>query len=264
MKEPPAGVRDAVRETVLIPAGMLQTRPDDRFAIVPLRTRFYSKDKFGAVMNAEFLDASYKVPGGGWLSSAPDMARFEAAILNNRLLKSATRDTMWTQAMPSDGLGRMAYGLGWQFGVIEGHKIVGHGGSQQGTSTMILIAPDARAGVVVLTNSDSSNAPGVATQLLRIVLGLAEHEHKEIAVDPKLFDNYLGTWQLGDFRMTLAREGDRLFAQIGDQKISLLPESVRDYVPRGGDNHVIFSTDSNGRPELILRGNGTDAYLSRW
>ena len=84
---------DAVREAVLNPAGMLQTRPDERFAIVPFRTRFYSKDQSGAVINAEFLDASYKVPGGGWLSSAPDMARFEAAIMNNRLLKSATRDT---------------------------------------------------------------------------------------------------------------------------------------------------------------------------
>src|SRR5688572_4955139 len=216
---------DAVRETVLIPAGMLQTRPDERFAIVPLRTRFYSKDKTGAVMNAEFLDASYKVPGGGWLSSAPDMARFEAAILNHRLLKSATRDIMWTQPMPSDGLGRMAYALGWQLGAVEDLKIVGHSGSQQGTSTMIWMAPDARAGVVVLTNSDSSSAPRLAIQLLRIVLGLPEHEHKEIAVDPKVFDGYVGIWQLGDFKMTIAREGDRLFAQIRDQKMSLAPES---------------------------------------
>ncbi len=215
-------------------------------------------------MNAAFLDASYKVPGGGWLSSAPDMARFEAAILNNRLLKSATRDIMWTQAMPSDGLGRMAYGLGWQFGVTGGVKNMGHGGSQQGTSTMILIAPDARAGVVVLTNSDSSNAPGLATQILRIVLGLPEHDHKEIAVDPKLFDSYLGTWRLGDFRMTIAREGDRLFAQIRDRKISFLPESVRDYLLHGGDTHIIFVTDSKGRPtELILPESGTEAYLSR-
>lgn len=254
---------DAVRETVLIPAGMLQTRPDEPFAIVPLRTRFYSKDKSGAVMNAEFLDASYKVPGGGWLSSAPDMARFEAAIMNNRLLKSATRDIMWTQPMPSDGLGRLAYALGWQFGAVEDLKIVGHSGSQQGTSTMIWMAPDVRAGVVVLTNSDSSNAPRLTIQLLRIVLGLPEHEHKEIAVDPKVFDGYAGTWQLGDFRMTIAREGVRLFAQVGDQKISLSPESVRDYAVEGGDNHLIFSTDSNGRPELIVRESGIDAYLNR-
>jgi len=41
---------------------MLQTRPDDRFAIIPHRTRFYSKNESGAVVNAEFLDASYKVP----------------------------------------------------------------------------------------------------------------------------------------------------------------------------------------------------------
>ncbi len=253
---------DAVRETVLIPAGMLHTRPDERFAIVPRRTRFYSKDKTGAVMNAEFLDASYKVPGGGWLSSAPDMARFEAAIMNNRLLTSATRDTMWTQPMPSDGLGRLAYALGWQFGAVEDLTIVGHSGSQQGASTMIWMAPDARAGVVVLTNSDSSNAPRLAIQLLRIVLGLPDHEHKEIAVDPQVFDRYVGIWQLGDFKMTIAREGERLFAQVGDQKLSLSPESVRDYVLQGGDNHLIFSIDRNGRPQLIVRESGIDAYLN--
>jgi len=53
-------------------------------------------------------------------------------------------------AKPSDGLGRMVYGLGWQGGTLEGLRDVGHGGTQQGTSTMMLIAPDARAGVVVL------------------------------------------------------------------------------------------------------------------
>ena len=255
---------DSVRERVLVPAGMLQTRPDDRFAIIPLRTRFYSKDKSGAVVNAEFLDSSYKVPGGGWLSSAPDMARFEVAILNNHLVKGATRDIMWTAQMPSDGLGRMAYGLGWQLGDTDGVKDVGHGGTQQGTATMILIAPDARAGVVVLTNSDSSGAPVLAAQILRIVLGLPEHEHKEIAVDPKLFDSYLGTYQLGDFSMTIAREGDRLFAQTRDQKIPLSPESARDYVLKGSDTQIIFVTDGNGRAtELILRESGTDAYLSR-
>jgi CubicO group peptidase (beta-lactamase class C family) len=36
---------DYVRDHVLVPAGMPQTRPDDRFAIIPLRARFYSKDK---------------------------------------------------------------------------------------------------------------------------------------------------------------------------------------------------------------------------
>jgi serine beta-lactamase-like protein LACTB, mitochondrial len=256
---------DAVRESVLTRAGMLQTLPDDRFAIVPHRTRFYSKDKSGAVVNAEFLDSSYKVPGGGLLSSAADLARFEVAILTDQLIMRTTRDMMWTPQMPSDGLGRMAYGLGWQMGTLGDVEDVGHGGTQQGTSAMMLIAPAARAGAVVLTNSDSANGPGLATEILSIVLGLPHHEHKEIAVDPRLMDSYLGTYQLGDFRMAIEREGDRLFAHIRDQKIPLSPESDRDYVLTGLDNvHVVFMSDSNGRTtELILRESGTDSYLNR-
>jgi CubicO group peptidase (beta-lactamase class C family) len=255
---------DYVRESVLVPAGMLQTRPDDRFAVIPLRTRFYSKDNSGAVVNAEFLDSSYKVPGGGWLSSAPDMARFEVAILKDRLFRSATREIMWTQPMPSDGLGRMAYGLGWQFGVIDGVRDVGHGGSQQGASTMMLIAPDARAGVVVLINSDAGGASALATRLLRIVLGLSEREHKEFAVDPMLYSSYIGTYQLGDFSMTIARDGDRLFARVRDQEIALLPESTREYVFKATDVQIIFETDGDGpAKELILRESGTDSYLNR-
>ena len=66
---------DFVRKNVLEPAGMARTQTDDRFAIIPQRTRFYHKDKSGRVVNAEFLDSSYKIPGGGWLSSADDMAQ---------------------------------------------------------------------------------------------------------------------------------------------------------------------------------------------
>lgn len=129
---------------------------------------------------------------------------------------------------------------------------------------MILIAPDARAGVVVLINSDAAGASELATRLLRIVLGLPEREHKEIAVDPMLYSSYIGTYQVGDFSMIIAKEDDRLFARIRDQKIPLLPESAREYVLKGSDTQIIFQSDGNGRTqELILREGGTDAYLNR-
>jgi len=94
---------------------------------------------------------------------------------------------------------------------------------------MILIAPDARAGVVVLINSDASGTSELASQLLEIVLGLPSRDHKEISVDPKLYDGYIGSYQMNDFRMTFAREDHRLFAQLNGQKIQVFPESVRDY-----------------------------------
>jgi Domain of unknown function (DUF3471)/Beta-lactamase len=166
--------------------------------------------------------------------------------------------------MLSDGLGRMVYGLGWEAGTSGTVGDVGHGGSQQGTSTMMLIAPDARAGVVVLINSDASGASEFASQLLAIVLGLPSRDHKEITVDVKLYDGYIGSYQMNDFRLTFAREGDRLFAQLNGQKIQVFPEGVRDYFFKIFDAQITFVTDGNGRAtELVLHEGGIDTYLNR-
>jgi CubicO group peptidase (beta-lactamase class C family) len=150
---------------------MAQTQFDDRFAIIPYRTRFYDKTESGVVRNADFLDSSYKIPGGGWLSSAEDLARFEVAIVDDKLIRRTTRDLMWTPLKPTDG-SKDDYALGWASGIENGTKGVGHNGGQQGTSTAFLIAPEQRAGVVVLTNLEGVPADDLARQILTIVVGV--------------------------------------------------------------------------------------------
>ncbi len=162
---------DFVREHVFAPAHMEQTQVDDRFAIIPYRTRFYEKTPAGVVRNADFLDSSYKIPGGGWISSAEDMAKFEVAILNDKLVNRATRDLMWTPLKPSDGKPD-TYALGWSWRDDEKAKeipAVGHTGGQQGTSTCFLIAPRQRAAVVVLTNMEGQPATDLAREILNII-----------------------------------------------------------------------------------------------
>jgi serine beta-lactamase-like protein LACTB len=160
---------DYVNKHIFAPAGMTKALADDHYQIIPFRTRFYSRDKTGSVINADFLDSSYKIPGGGWLSSADDMAAFEAAMLNDRLLKHATTLVMWTPQKLPDGT-MSEYALGWGTGKDLGVPDVGHGGGQQGTSTFIMIAPEQRAGVVVLINMDGGEASSLATDLLSLVL----------------------------------------------------------------------------------------------
>jgi serine beta-lactamase-like protein LACTB, mitochondrial len=166
-----------MKDEVFLPAHMAETQTDDRYVVIPHRTRFYQKDKSGQVVNADFLDSSYKIPGGGWLSSAGDMARFEVAMLKDRLVRRATRDLMWTPLKPSDGSAD-TYGLGWGIREDPGVNAVGHNGSQQGTSTAILIAPDQQAGVVVLINMEGGDASNLAQELLRIVLGVAADQQR--------------------------------------------------------------------------------------
>jgi len=160
---------DYMLKNVFAPAGMDQTSVDNRFTIIHYRTRFYQKTKDGTVENADFLDSSYKIPGGGWLSSAEDMARFEVAVLHDKLLKSTTRELMWTPLKPSDG-SKDDYGLGWDNNDYDGIKSVGHNGGQQGCSTSFKIAPTHRAGVVVLTNMEEIDPDELATEILKILV----------------------------------------------------------------------------------------------
>jgi len=164
---------DYVRENIFKPAGMAQTQADDFFAVIPHRTRWYHKDKSGIVHNAGVLDSSYKIPGGGLLSSADDMAQFEAAILADKLVKRTTRDLMWTMQQPTEGK-PSRYALGWFIAEKFGLRTAGHTGGQQGTDTAFLIAPERRAGVVVLANMDSVSTNLLADEILKIVLDLKD------------------------------------------------------------------------------------------
>ena len=164
---------DYVRKNIFQPAGMEQTRDDDFFTVIPHRTRWYHKDKSGIVRNAGVLDSSYKIPGGGIISSADDMAKFEAAILDGKLLKRGTRDLMWASLKTADGK-ETGYGLGW--GIMDKFSlhILAHTGGQQGTSTAFAVVPSRNAGVVVLCNMDDVDVNQLAMQILRIALDLPE------------------------------------------------------------------------------------------
>ena len=164
---------DFLRKNVFEPAGMEQTRDDDFFAVVSHRSRWYHKDKGGVVRNAGVLDSSYKIPGGGMISSADDLASFEAAILADKLLGRATRDLMWTSLKTADGK-ETGYGLGW--GIMDkfGLHILAHTGGQQGTSTAFAVVPARNAGVVVLCNLDNVDVVQLETQILRIALDVPE------------------------------------------------------------------------------------------
>ena len=158
-----------VRNNVLRPADMTETVLDDRLALIPRRTRFYSKEDSGVVVNAPAVDVSFKIPADGWLSTAEDMARFEVAMLKNRIVGRNTRRLMWTSQKTSDGK-ETGYGLGWQIG--RGFAdTVNHGGGEFGTSTFMMIAPVENAGVVVLINLNGGNASDLAPELLKTVIG---------------------------------------------------------------------------------------------
>jgi hypothetical protein len=84
-------------------------------------------------------------------------------------------------------------------------------------------------------------------------------EHKEIAIDPKILDNYVGSYELApNFILTVTRDGDHLFTQAtGQQKVEVSPESDHDFFLKVIDAQITFETDGHGKATgLVLHQAG--------
>ncbi len=145
-----------MRESIFEPLGMRHTTVDDQRRIIPNRSGFYAYDEKGAVVNAKLTDHSYKIPGGGILSTAEDLVRFGSALLEPGFLKRETLDLLFGKSRASDGT-EYAYGMGWTVKYGNGHQFYGHGGNQPGGRSYLLIYPD--SGLVLAILANMYNAP---------------------------------------------------------------------------------------------------------
>lgn len=143
---------DYLRQAVLAPAGMTHTVVDNLQAIVPHRTRGYDVLD-GNVINAGLMDSSYKIPGGGMVSDADDMAQFMAAMMAHKILSEQTTALMWTPVKTTEGK-TSGYGLGFGTANLNGWQVVAHSGAQKGTSTILMMVPEKQFGLVILCNSE--------------------------------------------------------------------------------------------------------------
>jgi CubicO group peptidase (beta-lactamase class C family) len=85
--------------------------------------------------------------------------------------------------------------------------------------------------------------------------------HKIAAVDPKLYEGYVGRYQLTpSLTMTVIHENDRLFVQVnGQPRFEIYPTSNKDFFLRVARAEVTFDVDSHGVASgLVLHQNGRD------
>ena len=150
-----------MQQAIFEPAQMPATRLDDVFAIIPHRARGYRISADGGLQNAVFVDVSNKPPGSGINSSAKDMSDFLAALYAAKLVSKPTLKRMLTPATTRDGKPTI-YGLGLfrggPLGKYRGLQEAGHGGDQQGVSSVLYLLPEKEFGVVILSNLEGQQS----------------------------------------------------------------------------------------------------------
>ena len=88
-------------------------------------------------------------------------------------------------------------------------------------------------------------------------------EQKEVKVDPKIYDSYVGEYQLAPtFTVTITSENGKLMAQAtGQSKFELFPTSETDFYLKVAPATVTFVKDAQGNvTELILTQNGRKGH----
>jgi CubicO group peptidase (beta-lactamase class C family) len=131
-------------------------------------------------------------PAGGVISSAADMAKWlrlhlERGVSDGKTLFSEeTSRLMWTphvsftidraaqQRVPSTHF--RGYGLGWSLSDYQGRLVVEHGGAYDGMYSQVVLLPEERLGLVVLTNSMTGIGGALKYVVLDEFLGSTGHD----------------------------------------------------------------------------------------
>jgi CubicO group peptidase (beta-lactamase class C family) len=111
---------------------------------------------------------------GGIVSNLPDMCKWITMQMNNgqygdslklKLFSRAQHAEMWspqtiipTSTVPPYNTHFSAYGLGWFLSDVKGYKQVTHTGGLAGVVTQVVLLPEMKLGIIVLTNQQSGAA----------------------------------------------------------------------------------------------------------
>ncbi|MGH8146242.1 MAG: serine hydrolase domain-containing protein [Rhodanobacteraceae bacterium] len=211
---------------VFKPLGMDDVYNDNLHALLPTAdARGYHRYALGPLHPAPPEGANWLFGAAELTMTPTDLAKWDMAMLHQRLLRPASWHAMQTEVLLNDGLGS-GYGLGVFLGRLDGHRMVSHDGEVSGFTDTNLVFPDDGTAVVVLTNQDAVGTSGViarriakalfevhdpaATRALRqaeaIFAGLQKGK-----LDRSLFsadaNSYFDTTALHDYRASLAPLG---------------------------------------------------------
>lgn len=243
-----------MKKYVWEPAGMMNTSIERKGVEVANASSLYKRTDKGELKKDLKTNLSMKTPGGGILSTANDLLKFGQAILDHKLIKEETFNLMVTRS----GLKKQGnpYGMGWFLYKDEADRrgrIIGHSGSQSGTSSQLMILLDAKIVVAVMSNTRRSWDELFMTSWDLLNRTFSADDLKApikqvVALNSNEMDRFLGTYDFGQGQiMKITRKGDQLYSQMNKYPpMMLYPESKKVIGYRKFDAYFDFEFDASG------------------
>jgi CubicO group peptidase (beta-lactamase class C family) len=244
-------------DNIFTPLGMLDSGYDSNTAIIKRRASGYVRGQAGLI-NATYIHMSVPHAAGALYSTSQDLLKWEQALFAGKLISRASLDRMITPF-------KNDYGLGLTSAMVNGRRVISHGGGIDGFNTMLAYYPDSKTVVIVLSNV-AGGVPGtLSAQLSALMRGetvTLSSERKEITVPAATLAKYVGAYELAPTAiMTVTLEGDQLMAQLtGQGKLPIFPQSETMFFLKVVDAQLEFAADGSS---LVLHQNGRAQKAAR-
>jgi CubicO group peptidase (beta-lactamase class C family) len=148
-------------ENFFTPLGMTDTGYDSNTAIIKRRASGYARMPAG-LANATYIHMSIPHAAGALYSTTGDLLKWEQALFDGKVVSKASLDRMITPF-------KNDYALGLTSTVVNGRRVISHGGGIDGFNTMLAYHPDSKTVIVVLSNV-AGGVPGVLSSQLSALM----------------------------------------------------------------------------------------------
>lgn len=156
---------DFLRDRIFLPLGMRDTVAYERGVSEVAHRAYGYSDEQGRWVRTDQSSTSAVLGDGGIYSSIDDLAKWDAALYDDRPLSEASRTLAFTAHTPTD-LADVRYGYGWR---ITGETLW-HSGETMGFRNVIVRWPQRRLTVVVLSNRNEPEPYRLALAIAGVYL----------------------------------------------------------------------------------------------
>lgn len=222
---------------------------DTRIDLTPEMKRRLATGYSNELTPAPAWDLGALASAGALRSTANDLLKLLDAFLGYKksglaLAMHAMLETRRPGGMPPSS----EIALAWNILSDNGQEIAWKNGSVGGYRAFLAYDRKARVGVVALANAQTAvGADDIGLHLLdssRAVDLSVPRAHKEITVDPTIFDRYVGRYQYSPSDIIIVtRDGDHLSVQApGPDKLELFVEGEHDFFLKAIDAQITFES----------------------
>lgn len=155
-----------LNKRIFQPLGMTKSGLNNREKLIKGRATGYVW-RNSELQNAMSVSPSISFAGGGLVTTAVDLAKWDAALYTNKLLSQPSWNRMWQATTLNDGQSE-PYGFGWRLDPYRSVARRWHGGGIPGFSTHVVRFVNEQLTIVILTNLDKSGAAQIAESIAEL------------------------------------------------------------------------------------------------